>query len=66
MFGNDRVEGGRSWVVVKSSEVNFYVNSHRILIDTNEGLNIKSKDCERKEIFNCRFIVQSLGHLNSS
>ena len=36
----------------KSSQ--FYLNSHRILINTNKYFpNIKSRDCEEKEIFKC-------------
>ena len=49
-----------------SGQVNFYLSSHRVLIQLSV-LNITKKIVKKeKKFFNCRFIVQSLGYLNSS
>ena len=51
---------------VNLSQVNYHSDSHRTLINTNLCFKYKKlRDCEEKEIFSCRFIVQSLGLLNS-
>ena len=64
-----RVEpGGVAARINKSSQVNFYLDSHRIVINTNQWFWIQKWKIVKEEnnFFNVRFIVQSLGRLNSS
>ena len=51
----------------KSSHDQFYLKSHRILINTNKCFwNNNKKILKEKKIFNFRLIELILGHLNSS
>ena len=68
--GSERVKGGHECIAVlgqfRSGQVNFYLSSHRVLIQLSV-LNITKKIVKKeKKFFNFRFIVQSLGYLNSA